>query len=133
MYSAQAVERPTFLYMPCCPRELYEAVLDANWSKDALGKLVVWGTSFQSMGATAGFFAALAGASAGGGRPQVQDPTAAGSTSSRQSLARVESVTSRGAVLELFGPDFAAHGIGTSLHLFPRHKLLSSRIFSDLE
>jgi len=99
---------PTFLYMPCAPRELYDSALASRWSAQGLGDTAVWGTSFMSLSSTATLFDALqrgGGDSRGGG---------AGAP-----LPRVAAVVSRRAVLELFGPDCAAHGVGTSLHVFP--------------
>lgn len=212
-YSTAPVDCPTFLYAPCCPHELYDAILEANWSPEgaaaqapahlapsidsvwpekearltqppadaassgepsgvpaappaapqaqhstgdssSLFKLVVWGTSFQSQGAGASLMAALMS----GGRPS---PTGAGLGSGslgpfgqtggqmmplgqamqgmglpgmgapgRPRLGRLSSLVSKGGVLELFGPDFAAHGIATSLHLFPPNKLAASGLFA---
>lgn len=42
----------------------------------------------------------------------------------RQSL-----LSSKGGVLELLCPDFAAHGIGTSLHLFPPEQVAATGLF----
>lgn len=38
---------PTFVYMPHCPKELYEALLRANWDKNALERLVLCGNELS--------------------------------------------------------------------------------------
>lgn len=38
---------PTFVYMPHCPRELYEALLRANWSSESLRDTVLCGNDLS--------------------------------------------------------------------------------------
>lgn len=40
-------DAPTLAYMPHCPKELYDALLRANWSKDGLRRLVLCGNDLE--------------------------------------------------------------------------------------
>lgn len=49
-----SLPRPTFVYMPHCPRELYEALLRANWTHDALARIVLCGNDLSAYALTGG-------------------------------------------------------------------------------
>ncbi|KAG0330822.1 sensitivity to red-light reduced protein [Podila horticola] len=42
----QALQHPTLLYMPHCPKGLYSHVLESNWSREQLDNLVILGNRF---------------------------------------------------------------------------------------
>ncbi|KAG0199225.1 hypothetical protein BGX28_007452 [Mortierella sp. GBA30] len=42
----QAIETRTLLYMPHCPKGLYSHVLESNWSREQLDRLVILGNRF---------------------------------------------------------------------------------------
>ncbi|WFD31056.1 hypothetical protein MSPP1_002087 [Malassezia sp. CBS 17886] len=44
---AYAVDAPTFVYMPRCPKELYEALLRANWTSEQLPRLLLCGNDLE--------------------------------------------------------------------------------------
>lgn len=44
---AYVFEHPTLVYMPHCPRELYEALLRANWDRQQLQTLVLCGNELD--------------------------------------------------------------------------------------
>ncbi|WIA08397.1 hypothetical protein OEZ85_007836 [Tetradesmus obliquus] len=62
---------PALLYMPCCPRELYAAVLAAN--NGHLQQLAVFGTSMRSLADTQALVAALTAEPAAGIHQLQQD------------------------------------------------------------
>jgi hypothetical protein len=103
-------------YMPLCPREAYDEVLDCYWSADALPRLAVLGTSFGSQGETAALVAALSAfggggpRGGGGGFPTAEAPEP---PSEKQSLLAGSDV-----LIETPAPDFACHGVGIALHTF---------------
>lgn len=42
----QVVEARTLLYMPHCPKGLYSHVLEINWTREQLDRLVILGNRF---------------------------------------------------------------------------------------
>jgi hypothetical protein len=86
----------------------------ANWSVQQLQQLCVVGTSFKSLQGSSLLFQALTA-----GQTRQQE----GELPGRLSAA--------GGVVEALCPDMAAHGIGTSVHLFPGG-LLQAAAASDV-
>ena len=43
------VTEPTLLYMPHCETEMYNNLLDDNWSQPSLGNIVIVGNSFAAI------------------------------------------------------------------------------------
>ncbi|WIA28459.1 hypothetical protein OEZ86_011003 [Tetradesmus obliquus] len=118
---------PALLYMPCCPRELYAAVLAAN--NGHLQQLAVFGTSMRSLADTQALVAALtaepaASAAAPAGRSNVINRMLDVSSAEQSSSAVAQQgdvlqlAYKRGCVLEVPCPDCAAHGVGVAVHLF---------------
>ena len=44
---AYQLSEPTLVYMPHCPKELYEALLRANWRKEALERIILCGNELS--------------------------------------------------------------------------------------
>ena len=44
---AYQLSEPTLVYMPHCPKELYEALLRANWKKEALDHIILCGNELS--------------------------------------------------------------------------------------
>lgn len=44
---AYQLSEPTLVYMPHCPKELYEALLRANWRKEALERVILCGNELS--------------------------------------------------------------------------------------
>ena len=44
---AYELREPTFVYMPHCPKDMYEALLRANWHMDRLAQLVLCGNELS--------------------------------------------------------------------------------------
>ncbi|MEW5301639.1 MAG: hypothetical protein WDW38_002648 [Sanguina aurantia] len=192
------VHQPTLFYMPCCPRDLYAAVIAQNKAAGTLCNVAILGNSLRSLtdsnqllqmltsfgqapSATLQSFmqppsqslrstsssastsllgpAPATGSSGGwGGRADVVQAAAAIAAGNRQlgvtgldgngaqqatgvgTKAGVQAQTEplmqggevegseavmaallarKGAVVEVFAPDFSAHGVAVGLHLFP--------------
>lgn len=194
------VQRPTLFYMPCCPRDLYAAVIAQNRAAGTLHNVCILGNSLRSLkdsnqllqlltsfGQAPGaikpsFMQALqqqqsrapflaaptatapttrptstwggpAGVSSGSVQATSTDPEAkrvnqgsrsaanegqllagsgmASNAGTRTKIPEEDDATegpelvmadllaTKGAVVEVFAPDFSAHGVAVGLHLFP--------------
>jgi len=124
-------------YMPLCPRDAYDEILEAYWSPESLPNLAILGTSFGAQGESAALIAALSafgggggggggnggggggGNSGGGGGPGPGLPglEAPEPPSERQALL---AASPDHLLVETPAPDFACHGVGVALHTFVR-------------
>jgi hypothetical protein len=120
------------VYAPCCPRGVYSGLVAANRSPDALARMALVATSMASQGASSSMFLALTrtdyGFDAAGGdvRPGSAAGDGGGEGGEEELHARL---AARGAVVEALLPDIGrAHGVATSVHLFPRDRLLRAGV-----
>lgn len=106
--ASRTVSKPTLFYMPCLPRHLYSNLVSANWGMTGLPNIAILGTSFKSLQASSLLVSSLSD------QEPITEPAAW--------------LSARGGVLELMCPDCAAHGIATSLHLFPPRLLSKTNL-----
>jgi hypothetical protein len=89
-------------------------VQEANRAAGLLPKLALIGTSMRSMADSALLFDALTTDDGG----QAQPGSCSSSSSSSSGGSLIAQLCAGGAVMEAPVPDFACHGVATSLHLF---------------
>jgi hypothetical protein len=96
---------------------VYSGLLRANWGADALARLALVGTSLASQGASSSLFLALT-------RDKSEGGGGGGGGDSEELHALLQA---RGGCVEALLPDpGGAHGIATSVHLFPRARVLAT-------
>eukprot|EP00879_Flechtneria_rotunda_P009819 GHRR01010269.1.p1 GENE.GHRR01010269.1~~GHRR01010269.1.p1 ORF type:complete len:411 (+),score=124.71 GHRR01010269.1:983-2215(+) len=108
-HTSLPVSCPTLLYMPCCPRDLYSQVLEANWDHHQLAQLAIFGTSMQSLVDSQALFTAWTEETTAHLREGglVEGPA-----------DYVQRAYRQGVVTEVPCPDCAAHGVGVAIHTF---------------
>lgn len=136
---------PTLFYCPCCPRDVYDAVVRANQAAGTLHNVAIIGNSFRGQadaalllrafgglgagmgpgrGPVGGGMGGGAGGRAGGrglGAEGLNGGLGAGAGEGKGEVEGEEAfvqLVAEGKVVELMLPDFAAHGVATALHLF---------------
>ncbi len=121
---------PTLYYAPCCPREVYDAIVRQNLAAGTLRHVALIGNSLRAQSDSALLLRAFGGGGAagmmmgagarvpaGGGGPAAGGGSAAAGGGREGEEAFVELVA-QGRVVEVMLPDFAAHGVAIALHLF---------------
>jgi len=119
----------TLVYAPCCPRDVYSALMRANWSIDQLTRLALVATSMASQGASSSLFLALTQPDVRGSSSGSSSSSSSSSSTGKESEELHALLQSKGGAVEALLPDVGgAHGIGTSVHLFPRARLLRAGV-----
>ncbi|KAL6756164.1 hypothetical protein V8C86DRAFT_2656095 [Haematococcus lacustris] len=95
----QAAHR-VLLYMPCCPRTLYDQVLARQLAAGSLPSLALLGSSLAALGASAQLFKAF-------------------DRSAELSPPLLQAFCDQRAFVEAPSPDCAGHGVALGLHAFP--------------
>lgn len=95
----QAAHR-VLLYMPCCPRTLYDQVLARQLAAGSLPSLALLGSSLAALGASAQLFKAF-------------------DRSAELSPPLLQAFCDQRAFVEALSPDCAGHGVALGLHAFP--------------
>jgi hypothetical protein len=109
-------EEPTLVYAPCCPRDVYSGLVAANLGAGRLSRLALVSTSLASQGASSALVLALARPPPGAGAGPAGPPGGGGELHAQ--------LHARGGCVEAMLPDVGgAHGIATSVHLFPLPRL----------
>ncbi len=135
---------PTLFYCPCCPRDVYDAIVRANQAAGTLHNVAIIGNSFRGQADAALLLRAFGGLGAGMGPGRGPGGGGmgggAGTRAGGRGLAGAGlggglgagagmgeegegdeafvQLVAEGKVVEVMLPDFAAHGVATALHLF---------------